>query len=395
MTIQELARRRDERFALVKAMRTVIDGADKANRDLNRDESQKVESLGARCQTLELEIQAGETTFGHSTQLVVGDEARLSADRTGHADRPIFGQEVRDLLTSPNTSGGYTVGTETANKVWANLRAESVVLTSGIRELRTNKYELHVPAVSGSAATSWSVEGELIAQTDMNFQGSIVRPTKLAAVLLVSRELIDDADADIIPLVEMDVAKSIALELDRAFLEGSGVVAEPLGLLGTTGIGTKALGAADGAAIKVDDVKQALDAVRVANGIPSSIFMHPKTWRDLTSITTGVASDLRYVLQSSMESPAEGFHPSLLGVPAYTTTQINAARTVGSTLDATNLYIVDNRHAAIVRREDMRIEISRDVFFQSDLVAIKAVVRVGFAFPQPAAHYALTAINLA
>ncbi len=39
----------------------------------------------------------------------------------------------------------------------------------------------------------------------------------------------------------------------------------------------------------------------------------------------------------------------------------------------------------VVMRDDVRLEVSRDAYFSSDRVAVKATMRVGFAFPHPAA----------
>ena len=47
----------------------------------------------------------------------------------------------------------------------------------------------------------------------------------------------------------------------------------------------------------------------------------------------------------------------------------------------------------VVMRDDVRLEVSRDAYFSSDRVAVKATMRIGFAYPHPAAvvRAALTA----
>ncbi len=398
--ISRATRIREEKYAITEEMRAIINTADSARRDLTPDELTRVQQLEARDHGLDAELRSAEQRIGLPPKLRAGDEASLTGggEVRGYLTAttpPLFGREVRDLLRSPNTSGGYTVPSGVSSTVWDNLRSESVVLESGLPVIVTDKAQQMVPAVTGDAQVSWTGEAQAITETDIEFGGALAIPRKLAAYLEVSRELVDDAAPDILALVEANLAKSIALEIDRVVLEGIGANEEPTGLVATDGVGADVLGTTDGAAITVQDVKDALDAVLVADGRPSSIFMHHKTFADLSDIKTGVSGDNRYLLQNQLESPTSGFAPSLFGVPAYTTSVIDAARTVGSTQDATNLYIADNRHWALVRRSELLVEVSRDFKFQSDMVAIKATTRLDLAVMQPRAMYVLSGINLA
>ena len=328
-------------------------------------------------------------------RLLVGDERALAGERRARTPeaRALFGGEFRDLLRSPNASGGYMVPAGVANEVWDALRARAVVLQAGVREIATDKARLTIPRITGDVSVAWTPEATTIAESQPTLGGVEVVPRKLAALVEVSSELVDDAEPDVLRMVEDNLAASIALEVDRVFLEGTGVGEEPTGLLNTSGVQSATLGAGNGAALALDDVQTAVSALATANARASAIFMHPRTWGALTRLKTGVSGDLRYLLQSAVESGTGGVMPSIWGVPVFATSKISAARTVGSSTTCANLYAVDTSQVALVRRSDLRIEVDRSVGFARDVVTIRAICRLDVAVPQPQGVYYISAIT--
>lgn len=63
------------------------------------------------------------------------------------------------------------------------------------------------------------------------------------------------------------------------------------------------------------------------------------------------------------------------GVPLY----VSPAVTTGV------VWGIPKDRVVVALRDDTRLEVDRSVFFTSDRVAVKATMRVGFAFPHPAA----------
>ena len=70
-----------------------------------------------------------------------------------------------------------------------------------------------------------------------------MRPKSLGAYTDMSRKFIMQASLDAENFVRTDLARTLALEMDRAAIDGSGSGAEPRGILNTSGIGAVTLSA--------------------------------------------------------------------------------------------------------------------------------------------------------
>ena len=58
---------------------------------------------------------------------------------------------------------------------------------------------------------------------------------------------------------------------------------------------------------------------------------------------------------------------------------------------AGTVWAYDTSKSWVVLREDATLEVDRSVFFTSDRVAVKAVLRAGFAHPHPQGVVKITA----
>ena len=67
--------------------------------------------------------------------------------------------------------------------------------------------------------------------------------------------------------------------------------------------------------------------------------------------------------------------------------------TISKAEQRATVYGISADRVMVVMRDDVRLEVSREAYFSSDRVAVKATMRVGFAYPHPAAvvKVALTA----
>jgi HK97 family phage major capsid protein len=73
---------------------------------------------------------------------------------------------------------------------------------------------------------------------------------------------------------------------------------------------------------------------------------------------------------------------TILGAPLFTSPAVPAGTVYGILAD----------RVMVVMRDDVRLEVSREAYFSSDRVAVKATIRVGFAYPPAAViKVALTA----
>jgi len=154
----------------------------------------------------------------------------------------------RDLTVGTASAGGNLVATEhLADKFIDILRNRSHVVTLGATELRDLNGDVAIPTQTGASTGFWVEENTAPGASNMTFGQLTMRPKTLGAYVDFSRKLVLQASPSIESLVRADLASVLAIELDRAAINGSGSGAEPIGILNTSGIGSVAIGANGGA----------------------------------------------------------------------------------------------------------------------------------------------------
>lgn len=119
------------------------------------------------------------------------------------------------------------------------LRNQSSVMAAGARMLGGLSGDVKIPRKS-AAATAAFVDGEgtAVAESEMTVGQVSLTPKTLGAFTDVTRQLLMQSSLDVESLIRDDLAKSIAVAIDKAGLEGSGANGNPSGILNTTGVNT-------------------------------------------------------------------------------------------------------------------------------------------------------------
>lgn len=140
--------------------------------------------------------------------------------------------ERKDLQKLVNTAGGYLVSTDYLSGNFIELlRNKMLVRQMGAKVMSGLHGDIAIPKQTGGATAFWVAEGESPQKSQQTFGQVTLSPKSIAAYTDFSRKLILQASPDIEQLVREDLATTIALEIDRAAINGSGKGAEPLGIL--------------------------------------------------------------------------------------------------------------------------------------------------------------------
>lgn len=157
----------------------------------------------------------------------------------------IFGQFSRALNASSAPAGGFTIGTELlAGSMIELLRNKMIVSQLGARTLSGLVGNIAIPRVTGGATAFWLSEDGTATFTDQAFGQLGLVPHRLVAGTAFNKQLLAQSSIDVEALVRDDLMQVIAIEKDRACINGLGAAGEPLGILNTTGIGTVTYGGA-------------------------------------------------------------------------------------------------------------------------------------------------------
>lgn len=148
----------------------------------------------------------------------------------------------RDLGTSPATAGGNMVATDLLASSFIELLRNKLALANvGATILNGLQGNIAIPKQTGAATAYWVGEGNAPTESEQTIGQVTMSPKTVGAFVDYSRRLLLQSSVDVEQMVRNDLARVIALEIDRAGLYGTGNSNQPRGLINTTGINTKAL----------------------------------------------------------------------------------------------------------------------------------------------------------
>jgi HK97 family phage major capsid protein len=245
------------KFTLERAMKNAVAKADSAPRvdltalrpttllevasqaDFNRNLASLQKSAGRRYSLVR--ALSGLLTTGKpdaALELEVDQELRLLNDRSvdpGSIIVPLSAFSVRaDLDTSSPPVGGSLVPTKVEQEVIPFLRYRSVVGRLGGKILSLPPGNAQLGRMTSSAGATWSAETANTVSSGPLFDNFTLTPSRITATTIVSRQLLRQATPDVERLVIDDITASIANEIDRVVLNGSGTSPEPSGILAMT-----------------------------------------------------------------------------------------------------------------------------------------------------------------
>lgn len=150
---------------------------------------------------------------------------------------------LRALNATTATAGGFTVSTETDTMIDL-LRNKMVVAQLGARVLPNLVGNLAIPRQTGGATAYWLSETEEVTASQQSFGQVAFTPHRLAGLTYYTKQLLVQTGSAIESFVREDLMTVLALEKDRAAINGIGAAGEPLGILNTTGINSITFGGA-------------------------------------------------------------------------------------------------------------------------------------------------------
>lgn len=153
--------------------------------------------------------------------------------------------QSRSLTAGVSSAGGYTVGTEVlSGSMIELLRNKALVVGLGARVLGGLQGDIAIPRHTGGATTYWLSETAQVTTSDQTFGQLALTPHRVVAATAFSKQLVAQSSIDIEAFVREDLMRVLAIEKDRAAINGVNAAGEPLGILNTTGIGSVTFGAA-------------------------------------------------------------------------------------------------------------------------------------------------------
>jgi len=240
----------------------------------------------------------------------------------------------------------------------------------------TGSTVFRVPIVTADPSAAWTDEADEISASDATLDEVNVQPLKLAGLTVISRELADDSSPAAQELVGRGLARDIARKLDSAYFAASTAK-------GPDGIASLA----DANEVEVEDGEWSngdpfQEAVFAAEGVGARLAGFVANPTDALTLAQLKESDTsnRPLLQPDPTQPTRRM---IAGVPLHVSPAVEDGVVWGIPADL----------AYVVIRTGTRIDVDHSAYFASDSIGVRAVMRVGFAFPHEEAVQKITLGN--
>lgn len=148
----------------------------------------------------------------------------------------------RDLTVGTATAGGHTVSTDLLAGSFIDLLRNKTVVVDKATVFNGLVGNIAIPRQTGAASAYWVAESSAVTESQTAFDQVTMSPETLGGFTDFSRKLFLQSSMDIEAFVRNELARVLAIELDRVCIEGSGSGNEPAGILNIAGIGDVAGG---------------------------------------------------------------------------------------------------------------------------------------------------------
>ena len=247
-------------------------------------------------------------------------------------------QKAMDSGTG-GAGGGYVIPQEYIAALIEMLRANMVVIQAGSTVMeKLSGSPVIVPKQLTSNAGNWIGQNATISLSDPTFGQVQLTPKTFGIRSQFSNLLNLLANPAMEGIIRRDFAKVCGLELDRVALRGSGAANQPLGLNGVSNLGTYAIGT-NGGDLTRQDLLKMVGVVEDQNALTGKLafITSPKVTRVLKN--ERIAQFSGQTLGEYQIYPlTNAVLAKSLDYPIFTTTQIPATLTKGSSTDCAEVY---------------------------------------------------------
>ncbi len=243
------------------------------------------------------EVKTGRATEEYKRAFWNGMRNRISYD-------------VQNALSiGTDSEGGYLVPDEYEKKLVESLQDE-VFFRSLATVIRTSSGDRKIPIVTSRGEAAWIDEEGQFPESDDSFGQTSIGAYKLATMIKVSDELLNDSVFNIEQYISKEFGRRIGAKEEEAFFVGDGQ-GKPIGLFNTTGGAETGVTAAT-VSIMFDDVMDLYYSLRAPYRNKASWLLNDSTVKAIRKLKDGNGN---YIWQPSVR---EGEPDRILNRPYRT-----------------------------------------------------------------------------
>ena len=189
------------------------------------------------------------------------------------------------LQIGTDSEGGYLVPDEYERTLVEALEEENIFRQLA-KIIQTSSGDRKIPVVASKGTASWIDEEAAYPESDDSFGQVSIGAYKLATMIKVSEELLNDSVFDLPSYIAREFARRIGAAEEEAFFTGNGT-GKPTGILNTTGGAETGVTAASATAITMDEVMDLYYSLRAPYRRNAVFIMNDSTVKAIRKLKNG------------------------------------------------------------------------------------------------------------
>ena len=243
------------------------------------------------------------------------DEYRRSFWNMMRSKNPSF--EVMNALQVGVDSEGGVFAPDEFERTLIEALEEQNIFRGLAKVITTSSGDRKIPVVASKGSASWIDEEAAYPESDDAFGMTSIGAFKLATMIKVSEELLNDSVFDIASYIAKEFARRIGTKEEEAFFVGDGS-GKPTGLLANSGGAELGVTAASATAITMDEVMDLFYALRAPYRKGAVFLMNDSTVKAIRKLKDNTGN---YLWQPSVTAATPD---TILNRPVYTSSYVPA-----------------------------------------------------------------------
>jgi len=342
-----------------------------------------VVNLGKEIERLERQMEI-DNELGKATSQPLTEKPQkpTSKDKTGIATdeyRSAFWTAMRNksvdhtiynaLQVGTDSEGGYLVPDEYQRTLIDALQEQNIFRPLA-HVITTSSGERKIPVVASHGTAAWIDEESQYPESDDAFGQVSIGAYKLATMIKVSEELLNDSVFDVPAYIAREFARRIGAAEEEAFFTGNGT-GKPTGILNATGGAQTGVTAASATAITMDEVMDLFYSLRAPYRRNSVFIMNDATVKALRKLKNG---NNDYIWQPSVQA---GQPDTLLNRPVYTSSFMPTIAAGAKSIlfgDLSYYWVADRSNRSFKRLNELYAPTGQVGFLSSERVDGKLIL---------------------
>ncbi|MGI6700776.1 MAG: phage major capsid protein [Christensenellales bacterium] len=278
--------------------------------------------------------------------------------------------EVMNALeVGTDSEGGYLVPDEYEHTLIEALEEQNIFRQLA-HVIHTSSGDRKIPVVASKGTAQWIDEEAQYPESDDAFGQVSIGAYKLATMIKISEELLNDSVFDMPSYIAKEFARRIGAAEEEAFFTGNGT-GKPLGILAATGGAQTGVTAAKTDAVTFDEVMDLFYSLRSPYRRNAVFIMNDSTVKALRKLKNGAGD---YIWQPSVTA---GTPDTILNRPVHTSGFMPALTTGSKTIlfgDLGYYWVADREGRSFKRLNELYAPTGQVGFLASQRVDGKLIL---------------------